>query len=415
MGVSANLVSIPTLVESPFIIAEIGGIEFGSFTSAGSSAYGLLSDAIYPNFMKSMTINKVNGTVNTYSINFTYQVQFGDDPNLLDKIFSKATKDRKIILKYGDWSAPEYIYKEEKCIITNITSNLNMNNASIDYTLNCTSDAIGLASTPFNFPSREAKPSDVLLELLSSPKYGLKHVFTGMGDKTQVLNNNLIASNDKKVKLEAQTGVTPIAYMNYLVDSMVNNTNNNSNGINNSKYYLTIHDDYTNNLGGTYFKVTEVNKNTKTLNSTETYEVDVNYPGDNFVTQFSLNNDQSWAILYEYNQAIKRDEYSYSITDEGKVETTYSPILMKSANGGLSAAKSEWWTKMTQFPIKATLTIKGLTRPSVLMTYVKVNVLFNGSVKHISSGLYIITKQTDTIDASGYKTTLELLRVGGDE
>lgn len=415
MGQSANLVSIPTLVESPFIIANIGGVEFGSFTAAGSSAYGVLSEAVYPNFMKSMTINKVNGTVNTYTINFSYQVRFGDDPNLLDKIFSQATKDRKIILKYGDWNAPDYIYKEEKCIITNITSNLNMNNASIDYTLSCTSDAIGLASTTFNFPSREAKPSDVLIEMLSSPKYGIKQVFNGMTDKNQVLSNNLIASNDKKVQLAAQTGVTPIAYMNYLVDSMVNNTNNNEDGINNSKYYLTIHDDYTNNLGGTYFKVTEVNKHTKTLNSTDTYEVDVNYPGENFVTQFSLNNDQSWAILYEYNQSIKQEEYSYSINDDGIIETSYTPSLMKSAAGGLSSAKSEWWTQMTQFPIKATLTIKGLTRPSILMTYVKVNVLFNGSVKHISSGLYIITKQTDTIDASGYKTTLELLRVGGDE
>ena len=415
MGQSANLVSIPTLVESPFIIANIGGVEFGSFTASGSSAYGVLSEAVYPNFMKSMTINKVNGTVNTYTINFSYQVRFGDDPNLLDKIFSQATKDRKIILKYGDWNAPDYIYKEEKCIITNITSNLNMNNASIDYTLSCTSDAIGLASTTFNFPSREAKPSDVLMEMLSSPKYGIKQVFNGMTDKNQVLSNNLIASNDKKVNLAAQRGVTPIAYMNYLVDSMVNNTNNNDSGINNSKYYLTIHDDYTNNLGGTYFKVTEVNKNTKTLNSMDTYEVDVNYPGDNFVTQFSLNNDQSWAILYDYNQSIKQEEYSYSINDNGVIETKYTPSLMKSSAGGVSAAKSEWWTKMTQFPVKATLTIKGLTRPSILMTYVKVNVLFNGSLKHISSGLYIITKQTDTIDASGYKTTLELLRVGGDE
>lgn len=415
MGQSANLVSIPTLVESPFIIVEIAGIEFGSFTAKGSSAYGILSNAIYPNFMKSMTIKKINGTVNTYTINFSYQVRFGDDPNLLDKIFSAATKDRKIILKYGDWNAPEYIYKEEKCIITSIASNLNMNNACIDYTLNCTSDAIGLASTPFNFPSRESKPSDVLMELISSNKYGIKQVFTGMRDKSMILTNNLIASNDKKVKLLAQVGVTPLAYMNYLVDSMINCADNNSNGINNSKYYLSIHDDYTNNLGGTYFKVTEVNKNMKSLNSLDTFEIDVNYPGDNFVTQFSLNNDQSWAILYDYNQSIKQEEYSYSINDEGLIETKYTPSLMKSASGGLSAAKSEWWTKMTQFPVKATLTIKGLTRPSILMTYVKVNVLFNGGIKHISSGLYIITSQTDIIDGSGYKTTLELLRVGGDE
>ena len=69
---------------------------------------------------------------------------------------------------------------------------------------------------------------------------------------------------------------------------------------------------------------------------------------------------------------------------------------------------------MTEFPVEATLTIKGLTRPSMLMTYVKLNVLFAGGVKHISSGMYIITKQVDSISNAGYTTTLTLLRVGGD-
>ena len=53
--------------------------------------------------------------------------------------------------------------------------------------------------------------------------------------------------------------------MNYLVDSMVNNSNN-LNGTTDSKYYLTVHDDTKNNVGGTHFKVTEVSKNTKTMN-----------------------------------------------------------------------------------------------------------------------------------------------------
>lgn len=410
-----SLTSIPTLVESPFIIAIIGGVTFGSYTAGGSIGHGINTDVTYPNFMKSMTINKVNGTVNTYTLNFSYQVRPGEDPNLLDKIFSKATKDRKIVLKYGDWNAPSYIYKEEQGIITNVTSSLNMNNASIDYTVQCTSDAIALTSSTFNFPGKEAKPSDVLATMLSSNKYGLKQVFTGMNNKNKVLMNNLVASNDKKVKLLPQNNVNALSYMNYLVDSMINSGSTSSNGIHDSKYYLTIHDDYTNNLGGTYFKVTEVNKNTKTINATDTYEIDINYPGDNFVTQFTLNNDQSWAILYEFDQSLKQERYTYNLNDEGQLETLYIPSLMKSSRANtISPAKSSWWTKMTQFPVQASLTIKGLARPSILMTYVKLNVLFNGGQKHISSGLYIITKQVDTIDASGYKTTLDLLRVGGD-
>lgn len=412
MATKANLVSVPTLVESPFIIATIGNYTFGSYTAKGSSnSYGAAVKVTYPNFMDSIQIVKVNGTVNTYTLNFSYQVRAGEDPNLLDKIFSTATNDRQIILQYGDWNSPSYIYKEEKCIITNITSNLDMNNSCIKYTLNCTSDAIGLASLSYNFPAREAKPSDVLKEMLNSPKYGLKQVFTGM--RTQEITS-LIASNDKKVQLLAQNGVTPLAYMNYLVSSMVSYNNTTTTPIQTSGYYLTIHDDWSNNYGGTYFKVTEVCANASTKATMDTYELDVNYPDDNFVTQLSLNNDQSWAILYDYSQKIGQEEYTYYIDDEGRVITEYVPSLVRSDNNAFSNAKSSWWTKMTQFPVQATLTIKGLTRPSILMTYVKLNVWFAGGQKHISSGLYIITKQVDSISAAGYKTTLTLLRVGGD-
>jgi len=50
-----------------------------------------------------------------------------------------------------------------------------------------------------------------------------------------------------------------------------------------------------------------------------------------------------------------------------------------------------WWTRMTEFPISATLTIKGLVRAAMLMTYLRVNTYFYGK-KHVSSGLYVITK-----------------------
>ena len=407
---SKSLVSIPTLVQSPFIIVTIGGVTFGSYSE---SEYG--GKVTYPNFMKSISITKVNGTVNTYNLSFQYQVRAGDDPNLLDKIFSKAANDRAITFQYGDWNAPAYIYKEEKAIITNVTSTLDMNNSVISYTVAATSDAIGLTSTQFNFPAREAKPSDVLLDIISNSRYGLKKVFTGMRSRANVISKHLIASNDMKVKLLAQSGITVLEYLNYLADSMISSSNPSGSALKKSKYFLSIHDDFTNEVGGTYFKITEVSKDTKTIKSTDTYEIDVNYPGDNFVTQFSLTNDQSWAILYEFEQDVKQEQYTYKINDDGSVSTNYTPSMLKSVlTDQMSPSKSTWWTRMTEFPVEATLTIKGLTRPSMLMTYVKLNVLFAGGVKHISSGMYIITKQVDSISNAGYTTTLTLLRVGGD-
>ena len=49
----------------------------------------------------------------------------------------------------------------------------------------------------------------------------------------------------------------------------------------------------------------------------------------------------------------------------------------------------------------------------MLMSYVRINALFYGQ-RHISSGLYVITRQQDTVDASGYRTVLSLTRVTGD-
>lgn len=408
---NANLVSTPTLVESPFIIATIGGYTFGSVDGGSYSPNGDHSGIDFPNYMKSLSITKVNGTVNTYTLTFSYQVSYGEDPNKLDKIFSRAAVDRRITLSYGDWNAPSYIYKEETGIITSVTSTLNMSSSVIDYVVKCTSDAIGLTATSFTFPAREAKPSDVLKEMVNNVRYGMDKVFTGMKNSADVAANNLIASNDKKVHLAAQKNVTPLEYMGYLVSSMTDVASETA------KYFLTVHDDVSNEMGGTHFKVTEVGESSANSDSADTYVLDVNYPTDNFITQFSISNDQSWAILYEYTKEVKDQTYSYSINNDGKLITTYAPTLMRSSSssGGISEAGSNWWSRMTSFPIQAVLTIKGLTRPSILMSYVRLNVWFHGGVKHVSSGLYVITKQEDKLDSSGYKTTLTLLRVGEDK
>jgi hypothetical protein len=94
--------------------------------------------------------------------------------------------------------------------------------------------------------------------------------------------------------------------------------------------------------------------------------------------------------------------------------TEYSPTISTSRNLKYTTESNKtWWTSMTEFPITATLSIKGLMRPSMLMSKVRINCLFYG-IKHTSSGLYIITRQEDSIDKSGYKTTLTLTRIGSD-
>ena len=411
-----RLNSVPTLVESPFIIVTIGKYTLGSYTgNKTTTSLGMLAQVNFPNFVNSLNITKVNGTVNTYTIGIVYQIAPGDDPNLIDKIFSSVSATRKLSLSYGDWRNPASIYKEETALITNVTSSLDMSASRITYTVQCVSDALSLASAIYDFPAREAKPSDIIKEMIKDVSYGLLSVFKGMVDFQRVLTNGLIASNDKKVKIEARQNMNIIEYLNFLVGAMTPvDSKSEDTIIQAGNYYLAIHDDITNALGGTYFEVKEVKADTKVSNY-DVYEVDVGYPGDNFVTQFSLTNNQQYTILYDYAGKIEQTKYIYSIDNNGQLSTQYAPSIARSKSlYKVTEQNKNWWTKVTQFPIEATLTIKGLTRPSILMSQVRINTVMYGQ-KHISSGLYIITKHQDKLDSNGYTTTLTLLRIGGDE
>ena len=81
--------------------------------------------------MNSLDITKINGAVNTYQLKMEYPIQNGDDPNLLEKVFSSISQTRKITLSYGDWNAPTYIYKNEEAIITQLKTNIDFKASKI--------------------------------------------------------------------------------------------------------------------------------------------------------------------------------------------------------------------------------------------------------------------------------------------
>ena len=181
-----------------------------------------------------------------------------------------------------------------------------------------------------------------------------------------------------------------------------------------SKYFLSIVDDIKNEYNGPYFKITEIPTSIQSGVDLDSYEIDVGYPTRNYITNFSIDNNETWSILFDYSGAIKNQDYIYRIDSNGRMKSELSPNITTSANYMKTTAQDKsWWSLVTSYPITAKLTLKGLIRPTMLMNYVKINVLFYGQ-KHIASGIYAITRQEDTIDRSGYRTTLSLMRVGKD-
>lgn len=412
-AVSSSLVSAQNYVESPFIIVEIGKYKFGHCSDMSHKNIMGTMNVVFPNFIQSLNIVKINGAVNTYTLRMDYAITQFDDPNMLDKVFSSVSKSRKLKLTYGDWNAPGFIYKEEEALITKVVSNVQFEQSKISYTVSCVSASMELSAGSFSFNARVAKPSDVLFELLTNESYGLSKTFTGMAGMNRAALSNLIARDDKPVQLEAKQSVSVLEYMGYLVGCMVS-SDDPGGPLKKANYYWSVYDDTTNKYGGTYFKVVKVSPDVQYNVSYDTYELDVGYPSGNFVSSFSLKSDNTWAILYDYASDIKQPQYQYSIDKNGNVASSLSPSVTSSSTH-LKTTETDrtWWTQMTQFPISGSVTIKGLLRPTILMSYVKLNVFFYGR-KHVSSGLYIITKHEDTIDFNGYKTTLSITRLSGD-
>lgn len=414
-----DLLSTTSRVEAPFIIITIAGYTFGQYSKTTANVVdenGFTRRVLetFPNVVNTLEVEKVNGTVNTYTIGLTYAIRAGDDPNKIDKILSSASADRTIKISYGDYSTPNFIYKEEEALITKVTSNVNITSSSIAYTITAVSSASLLSAGAYSFPKRTAKPSDVIKEVLYNNKYGLLDVFYGMRDKGLVEQRGLIASDDKSVLIEAKTNISIFSYIDYLVSCMTGLGDSSTSLTGQTKYIFTVIDDITGELGGPYFRVSKVAKDIQNVNGFSTYQIDVGYPTAQIVTAFSVDSNDAYSLLYDYSGKIQQEQYGYRINDNGEFEYIYSPTLIVNDMYRPTQSDINWWSKVTQYPINATITIKGLLRPAILMTYVKLNVYFYGR-KHNASGTYIITKQVDAVNFNGYRTTLSLTRIQGDD
>jgi len=222
-----------------------------------------------------------------------------------------------------------------------------------------------------------------------------------MKDKT--FRNSCIASDDRVVDIPAKNSCDPLSYLNYLVTYMCSVTNEDtSNPLKDSTYKLCLYDSTfdeeqtsassENTNKGAYFKVVKIladSTDNRTLSTGNVYEVDIGYPSSGNVINFSISEDQSWSMLYNYAGNIK--ETVYNIDSKGNLVTEYVPRLaMSTSLNKMTEAQKTWWTNMTAYPINATLTLKGLVTPVMLMDYIRINALFYGQ-RHIASGLYVIT------------------------
>lgn len=401
MSYNTNLITTQAFVQAPIIQVTIGKYTFGVKKSESNKIE-------FPNYVQSIEITKINGQVNTYTLNITYPIDASADPNFFEKVFSSVATTRDIIFTYGDSMNPTFLYRNEEALITKVKSSFQLESSCISYTVSAVSKANLGFSGCYNFKGGNMKPSDRIIEILKNPLYHLQELFTGMRNITQVEQANLIPHNDVAVELRQQENMSVLSYLEYLVSMMSTDLNMSNKS---SIYILTYQDDTSGVFNGSYFKVVEVDT---AIEHPEAFQLDIGYPGSNYVFNFQVENDESFAIYYNYQNSVQPNQYVSRINADGDYEEVYAPsISSKNERHKTDEKEKTWWSKVTQYPIKSSVTIKGLLRPAVLMNYVRLNIWLYGK-KHINSGLYIITKQVDKVDGSGYQTTLNLLRISGD-
>ena len=415
-----SLLSSQARVQVPWVKVTIGTYTFGIFDEQ-TKAWGKNQAGFYtpfsiqfPQYIQSLEVLKINGQVNKYSLVINYPITHLDDPNFFEKVLSSVSTTRKIIFTYGDAAAPAFVYKNEEAIITGVNQEFNLQGSSIRYTISAVSSAALTTDGSITrlAPGHKVKPSDEIKKLFRSNK-SLQNTFTGM--KIAELDA-LIAGDDMAVELESKQNISAIDYINYLVSCM--RPEGSGKGLSKEIYILTIFDDSITNADqtlskkGPYFKVSKVST---VMEHSDAYEIDVGINTSTIVRSFTIDKNENYSIYYDYQNLAHPENYTRFINSDGVWEDRYAPTSM--ARPGKYDTKSSdqvWWTKATQFPINATIQIQGLLRPATLMQYVRLNVIFPGGKKHLSSGLYIVTRQVDNIGPGGYATTLGLTRIKGD-
>lgn len=385
------------LVQAPFVEVEFGNYTIGSFKN---------SLDYYPNHITALNVKKINGEINQYTINLVHQIRYGEDPNLLDKVFS-TVRYGKIKIRYGDCASGS-LFKDTEAIITNISQNRDYSGKRISYTVYATSSCNYVTSMKFNFPAKVNRPSEVIRELLYNSgdiSSALIEVFPAMANQADVEANGWLPTNDAVLNIDAQSNKSLLDYITFLVACMSNSSNKIEDTIRISTYFLTYED----KEEGSYFKIVEQGKITAAnVSTSNVYNITIGYPDGNDILAFNIDNDNAWSLLYK--NGYKPKEFYYDINSDGDITQTYSKSLF-TASSIANEIQKNWWTQMVEYPITAQLVMRGLLKPISLMDYINIDVRFYG-MQHITSGLYVITGQQDVLDGSGFKTNLSLLRVG---
>jgi hypothetical protein len=136
----------------------------------------------------------------------------------------------------------------------------------------------------------------------------------------------LIAGDDKEVDIGSKRNISALDYINYLVSCMIPQGFTTSQYSGTDIYILTLHDDTTyDNKGfsdldvtGPYFRV---KRHSYKTNKSDAFQIDIGFGNTGtIVTDFSVLDDEGYALLYDYNAKLNTESYVQRIDNKGNLQ-----------------------------------------------------------------------------------------------
>jgi hypothetical protein len=136
----------------------------------------------------------------------------------------------------------------------------------------------------------------------------------------------LVAGDDKEVDIGSKRNISALDYINYLVSCMMPQGFTTTQYSGTDIYILTLHDDTTYDnkgfsdleIAGPYFRV---KRHSYKTNKSDAFQIDIGFGNTGtIVTEFSVLDDEGYALLYDYNASLNTEAYVQRIDNKGNLQ-----------------------------------------------------------------------------------------------
>lgn len=367
----------------------------------------------HANYMLSLeNVKNGSGCVNSFTVSIAYVPKFGDDPDLIDKALSFS--DRKCTLQYGygvdDFHTDEYVGQI-------LDYSVEIRNNMLYYTITGYSSITPLIDSKLSFDAIDSTADSESRRPTVVAKNAIEKYLTEykISDYKVVVDDNV--KDLAEDSIEAASDISLFDYVSSILKLARDETQPNTEEVELNEritYTYTI-SDY-NNSSGKSINITKIDPSEE-----QSIKIIFNWmdKNDNLVIDFKT--DFSGAILLNRNY-VTQDGVSvdkYTINEKGEAEKVTTKVKESSYTSGSTSDKdasstSYTWAEAVQHSYTATLSLVGIPCEIPLGTIIEVVPLIYGKPHH-TQGRYMVTKTTDTLDSSGFRTTLEMFKLNAEE